>query len=263
MNDLRPDDIRYLQSIPAAVTAQGMKDLDDIVRLLIVALLSGGHVLLEGNPGLGKTALIKALSNALGLGDAAVGRIQFTPDLMPADITGTLMPSDEDGARLVFRKGPIFHELLLADEINRATPKTQSAMLEAMAEHQVTVLGERRYLRSRGAGGGRPNGDNALHGHGHPEPDRPGRDLQPARSAVGPIHVQGPHADAAGRDDRTDHRQGTAAEHRQPPPGTLCQSPRRARQHRPSGAGDPVRPAAAVSPGAHHQHRDGKQWRGR
>jgi len=148
MHDLRPDDIHYLRSIPVAVTALGMKDLDDIVRLLTVALLSGGHVLLEGNPGLGKTALVRALSQALGLGEEAVGRIQFTPDLMPADITGTLMPSDDDGSRLVFRKGPIFHELLLADEINRATPKTQAAMLEAMAEQQVTVLGERRLLRS-------------------------------------------------------------------------------------------------------------------
>ena len=148
MHDLRPDDIHYLRSIPAAVTALGMQDLDDIVRLLTVALLSGGHVLLEGNPGLGKTALVRALSQALGLGEGAVGRIQFTPDLMPADITGTLMPSEEDAARLVFRKGPIFHELLLADEINRATPKSQSAMLEAMAEQQVTVLGERRLLRA-------------------------------------------------------------------------------------------------------------------
>ena len=147
MHDLRPDDIVYLRSIPAAVTALGMKDLDDIVRLLTVALLSGGHVLLEGNPGLGKTALVRALSQALGLGAKAVGRIQFTPDLMPADITGTLMPSDADGARLEFRPGPIFHELLLADEINRATPKTQAAMLEAMAEFQVTVLNEQRQLR--------------------------------------------------------------------------------------------------------------------
>jgi len=148
MYDLRPNDIHYLRSIPAAVTALGMKDLDDIVRLLTVALLSGGHVLLEGNPGLGKTALVRALSQALGLGDGAVGRIQFTPDLMPADITGTLMPSEDDGSRLVFRPGPIFHELLLADEINRATPKTQAAMLEAMAEQQVTVLNEQRKLRT-------------------------------------------------------------------------------------------------------------------
>lgn len=148
MPDLRAKDIDYLRSIPAAVAAGGMKDLDDIVRLLTVALLSGGHVLLEGNPGLGKTALVRALSEALGLGKEAVGRIQFTPDLMPADITGTLMPSQEDASRLVFQPGPIFHELLLADEINRATPKTQSAMLEAMAEFQVTVLGEQHPLRN-------------------------------------------------------------------------------------------------------------------
>lgn len=156
MHDLRPDDIHYLRSIPTAVTALGMKDLDDIVRLLTVALLSGGHVLLEGNPGLGKTALVRALSQALGLGEEAVGRIQFTPDLMPADITGTLMPSEEDGGKLKFQPGPIFHELLLADEINRATPKTQAAMLEAMAEFQVTVLNEQRRLRpEEWVGGGR------------------------------------------------------------------------------------------------------------
>jgi MoxR-like ATPase len=133
-----------------------MKDMDDIVRLLTVALLSGGHVLLEGNPGLGKTALVRALSTALGLGNEAVGRIQFTPDLMPADITGTLMPSEDGSHRLEFRPGPIFHELLLADEINRATPKTQSAMLEAMAEYQVTVLNVQRPLRrTEGVGDGR------------------------------------------------------------------------------------------------------------
>lgn len=147
MHDLRPDDIRYLRSIPAVVNDLGMKDLDDIVRLLTVALLSGGHVLLEGNPGLGKTALVRALSQALGLGPEAVGRIQFTPDLMPADITGTLMPADDGSGKLEFNPGPIFHELLLADEINRATPKTQAAMLEAMAEFQVTVLNVQRRLR--------------------------------------------------------------------------------------------------------------------
>ncbi|ARE42398.1 MoxR-like ATPase (plasmid) [Rhodovulum sp. P5] len=129
-----------------------MFGLDDIVRLLVVALLSEGHVLLEGNPGMGKTALVKALSEALGLGEDKVGRIQFTPDLMPADITGSLMPAEDDRNRLEFREGPIFRELLLADEINRATPKTQSAMLEAMAEFQVTVLGKRRALRRSEAG---------------------------------------------------------------------------------------------------------------
>ncbi len=145
--DLRANDVGFLQSIPERVTKEGMHDLDDVVNALVVALLSQGHVLLEGNPGLGKTALIRALSQALGLGDEAVGRIQFTPDLMPADITGTLMPDAENVNKLTFQPGPIFKELLLADEINRATPKTQAAMLEAMAEFQVTVLGNARQLR--------------------------------------------------------------------------------------------------------------------
>ena len=144
--ELTADDIGYLRSIPQSVNDFGIHGLDDIVRFLVVALLADGHVLLEGNPGLGKTALVKALSRALGLGPQAVGRIQFTPDLMPADITGSLMPAQDGSNRLEFQPGPIFHELLLADEINRATPKTQAAMLEAMAEAQVTVLGQRKRL---------------------------------------------------------------------------------------------------------------------
>lgn len=147
-NDLRRGDIDYLRSIPGAVQDQQMFGMEPVVKALMVALLSGGHVLLEGNPGLGKTALVRALSQALGLGRGAVGRIQFTPDLMPADITGTLMPAEDGSRRLEFRAGPIFHQLLLADEINRATPKTQAAMLEAMAEYQVTVLGETKPLRA-------------------------------------------------------------------------------------------------------------------
>jgi MoxR-like ATPase len=117
--------------------------LETVVKLSLAALFSGGHVLLEGNPGLGKTELVKRLARVMNL---KAGRIQFTPDLMPADITGTLMPNG-DGA-LRFQSGPIFTSLLLADEINRATPKTQSAMLEAMAEKKVTVLGEEHVLPS-------------------------------------------------------------------------------------------------------------------
>lgn len=145
--DLRSDDIAFLRSIPERVQAEGMYGLADVVNALMVALLSEGHVLLEGNPGLGKTALVKALSRAVGLGDGAVGRIQFTPDLMPADITGTLMPVPSDRNRLEYQPGPIFAELLLADEINRATPKTQAAMLEGMAEFQVTVLKMKKPLQ--------------------------------------------------------------------------------------------------------------------
>lgn len=145
---LTEKDIQFLRSIPQAVETKGkLSELDHVVAAMLVALLSDGHILLESNPGLGKTALVKAISNALGLGPSSVGRIQFTPDLMPSDITGTLMPDEVDPQRLTFKKGPIFSEILLADEINRATPKTQAAMLEAMAEFRVTVLGQTYELR--------------------------------------------------------------------------------------------------------------------
>ncbi len=112
----------------------------DIIRKVILALLSGGHVLLEGVPGLGKTLLIKSLSRALGL---SFKRVQFTPDLMPSDIIGTQILTENNGRRdFQFKRGPIFAHVVLADEINRATPKTQSAVLEAMEERQVTVFGE-------------------------------------------------------------------------------------------------------------------------
>jgi MoxR-like ATPase len=127
----------FAGAILAAVETK-MHGLADVIRLSLVALFTEGHVLLEGNPGLGKTELVKSLAAALKL---RYGRVQFTPDLMPADITGTYMPAFEGERKLKFRPGPIFTSLLLADEINRATPKTQSAMLEGMAERRVTVLG--------------------------------------------------------------------------------------------------------------------------
>ena len=110
----------------------------DLVNGIIACLLAGGHALLEGVPGLGKTLLVKTLSDAL---DLQFSRIQFTPDLMPADIIGTqIVMQDEHGRRYFqFQPGPVFTQLLLADEINRATPKTQSALLEAMEEQKVTV----------------------------------------------------------------------------------------------------------------------------
>jgi MoxR-like ATPase len=113
----------------------------ELVRSVLIALIAGGHVLLEGQPGLGKTVLVRSLAQALDLGFA---RVQFTPDLMPADVTGTNIVTEDDSGRrrFEFQAGPLFTNLLLADEINRATPKTQSALLEAMQEHQVTV-GER------------------------------------------------------------------------------------------------------------------------
>ena len=112
-----------------------------VVRGCLIGLVAGGNVLLEGVPGLGKTLLVKSIGDALSLDFA---RIQFTPDLMPADITGTkLVVEDEDGGRhFELHKGPVFHQVILADEVNRATPKTQSAMLEAMQERQVTIIGE-------------------------------------------------------------------------------------------------------------------------
>ncbi|GAH65164.1 unnamed protein product, partial [marine sediment metagenome] len=111
---------------------------DRVVECVITAVVCGGNVLLEGVPGLGKTELVKTLARAL---DLEFGRIQFTPDLMPADIIGTtVMTAGPDGRyRFEFRRGPLFTQLLLADEVNRATPKTQSALLEAMQEGSVTV----------------------------------------------------------------------------------------------------------------------------
>ena len=109
----------------------------DTVRLSLLALITGGNVLLEGMPGLGKTRLVNTISKVVGL---PFKRIQFTPDLMPGDITGTnIIEHSDSGNTFRFEAGPIFANLILADEINRATPKTQSALLEAMQEHTVTV----------------------------------------------------------------------------------------------------------------------------
>jgi MoxR-like ATPase len=110
----------------------------EVVRSVLICILAGRHALLEGVPGLGKTMLIRTLADAL---DLKFARIQFTPDLMPSDITGTdIMEETEDGRRIFrFHEGPVFANLILADEINRATPKTQSALLEAMQEKTVTV----------------------------------------------------------------------------------------------------------------------------
>ena len=118
---------------------------EDIVNNVIIAIIAGGNVLLEGVPGVGKTRLVRTLGRVF---DLPFSRIQFTPDLMPADVTGTnIIVKDENGnSNFQFQPGPVFSNIILADEINRATPKTQSALLEAMQEHTVTVMGVSRKL---------------------------------------------------------------------------------------------------------------------
>ncbi len=115
---------------------------EDTVEMLLTALISGGHVLLEDVPGMGKTVLAKTLAKSMTM---SFGRIQFTPDLLPSDVTGLSYYNQEQG-KFVFREGPVFTNLLLADEINRATPRTQSSLLECMGEGQVTVDGQTRSL---------------------------------------------------------------------------------------------------------------------
>lgn len=115
----------------------------DLIKKIMVAVLAGGHILIEDYPGLGKTILAKSLANALGLD---FKRIQFTPDLLPSDITGSYI-YNRTADRFELRKGPLFANIILADEINRASPKTQSALLEAMQETQITLEGETMYLK--------------------------------------------------------------------------------------------------------------------
>src|SRR2546427_6530977 len=114
---------------------------EELIEQVFIALVCGGHCLLEGVPGLGKTLMVRSLGETLSL---SFSRIQFTPDLMPADITGTNVLTDDPSGRKVFefQRGPVFAHIVLADEINRATPKTQSALLEAMQEQSVTVGGK-------------------------------------------------------------------------------------------------------------------------
>jgi MoxR-like ATPase len=134
------DAVRLRSALASVVLGQ-----DEVIEQVLWALVAGGHVLLEGNPGLGKTLLVRTLASCLKL---KFSRIQFTPDLMPSDITGTnvLVPGAEASRRFELHKGPIFGQVVLADEINRATPKTQSALLEAMQEHAVTIGGVRHVL---------------------------------------------------------------------------------------------------------------------
>ena len=138
MPNISPEGFREMAARIEAETGKYIVGQREVVRDTLIALIAGGHVLLEGVPGLGKTMLVRTLARVLELKFA---RIQFTPDLMPADIVGTdILEEAEDGRReFRFQPGPVFTNLLLADEINRATPKTQSALLEAMQERTVTV----------------------------------------------------------------------------------------------------------------------------
>ncbi len=151
--DTSDAEIAELERLRAALQSarEGMADTvigqGDAVELMLIGLIAGGHVLLEGPPGVGKTLMVRSLARVTGL---SFSRIQFTPDLMPADITGSmvLVPDSEGRNRLEFRMGPVFAQLLLADEINRATPRTQSALLEAMQEGTISAAGKSMALPS-------------------------------------------------------------------------------------------------------------------
>ena len=142
---MTPEDFAQLAREIRREVGKAIVGQDDVVRGVLTCLIAGGHALLEGVPGLGKTSLVRAFARVL---DLQYGRIQFTPDLMPADVTGTtIIMEDETGRRVLsFQAGPVFANLILADEINRATPKTQSALLEAMQERTVTIAGTSRPL---------------------------------------------------------------------------------------------------------------------
>ena len=137
------NDVKFFAQKSSQLLAEISKDLvgqREVVEQTVIAMIAGGNVLLEGVPGVGKTRLVRSMGQAFSL---PFSRIQFTPDLMPADVTGTtVIEKDEQGQNVLkFQKGPIFSNIILADEINRATPKTQSALLEAMQEHTVTAGG--------------------------------------------------------------------------------------------------------------------------
>ena len=142
---MEPEEFRRVASEVRDAVRSVIVGQNEAIEGILICLIVGGHALLEGVPGLGKTSLVRAFGRAL---DLSHGRIQFTPDLMPADITGTTVLSEEPGGRrtLAFQPGPVFTHLLLADEVNRATPKTQSALLEAMQEGTVTLANAQRHL---------------------------------------------------------------------------------------------------------------------
>jgi MoxR-like ATPase len=137
VTETTPESFRRTFDAARTAVARAVVGNDDVVEEVLVAVFAGGHCLLEGVPGIGKTLLVRTVAAAL---DLPFSRIQFTPDLMPADVVGTDMLVEKDGATgFEFRRGPIFGNVVLADEVNRATPKTQSALLQAMEEREVTV----------------------------------------------------------------------------------------------------------------------------
>ena len=170
---------------------------DDMIEKLLIGLLTGGHVLLEGVPGLAKTLTVRSLADTI---HSSFERIQFTPDLLPADVVGTMIYNQGSG-EFSTRKGPIFANIVLADEINRAPPKVQSALLEAMQERQVTLGGETFAL---------PSPFLVL-----AEPDRAGRHVPAAGSAGRSFHVQAARRLSRSSDRKRDHahdeRQGSRA----------------------------------------------------
>ena len=147
-NTEKIEQVKQFSEKVARVKAELHKDVvgqEEVLDNVLIAIVAGGNVLLEGVPGVGKTRMVRSLSRVLEL---PFSRIQFTPDLMPADVTGTniIVKDDNGNSTFQFQPGPIFSNIILADEINRATPKTQSALLEAMQEHTVTVMGVSRKL---------------------------------------------------------------------------------------------------------------------
>ena len=187
---MKVDEVQALGTEIRNEIAKAVVGQEATVDLMLVALFAGGHMLLEGPPGTAKTLLAHSFAQAIGLD---FGRIQFTPDLMPADIIGANLFNFQTSSFSLTR-GPIFTELLLADEINRTPPKTQAALLEAMQERQVTIDGQSHRAR-------RP-----VHGRRDPESDRAARRLSAARSAARPIPVQADRRLSLARGREEDHR---------------------------------------------------------
>ena len=186
---------RLLENVGSVVLGK-----PDVIRLAVVALLAEGHVLIEDVPGVGKTLLARALAASI---DCSFRRIQFTPDLLPSDILGSSVYNSGTG-EFVFKQGPIFANVILADEINRTTPRTQSALLEAMSDRQVSVEGKTYHAGA------------AVPGAGDAEPLRVRGDVRPAREPARPVHDPRPHGLPAPRPRSgsilTSHRAGEPVE---------------------------------------------------